>query len=679
MNTSRILSEIVALTTDAVVVVDEMWGIVFFNPGAERIFERSAAEVRGEPVDLLLPEGFGEEPREPVRPFEDESVLAQWRSECVEIPGRRRTGEIFPAEASISRLEVDGRRLYAAVLRDVSERKRAEAELLRSREALVEAQRLAHLGSWELVPNTDEVRWSEELQCVFGLEPTDDPLSFASILECLHPEDRERVRALVADALREGTEFEDEHGVVRPDGSVRTIHSRGRVHLDADGKPARMVGTAQDVTERKQAEARERALLHEQAAREAAETAAARSRFLAEAGEILSSSLEVEETLRSVARLAVPRIADWCALDRLEPSGRRRRVELAYADAEAEPLARAALLHEAPDPARTNPYTADVLRGEPILVPEVTDAFLAEMARDESQLAVLRRLGIRSGMAVPMRAHGRVLGLITLATGSSGRRLGEDDLSLALELGSRAGLALENARLFEEARASARAREEAVATVSHDLRSPLGVVTASAALLRDPEVGTELREAAIHKIERSGEAMRRMIDRFLDVTRLEGGAVGLETGPVDVGTLLEEACSLVEPTAAAGRVRLAPRGTPGLRMQADRDRVVQVLVNLLENAVHHSPETGTVTLAARPLGGHVLLSVADEGPGVPAELHGQIFERFWRRDRRRRGSGLGLAIARGLVELHGGQIWVESPEGGGARFCVAFPAEPEGG
>lgn len=418
----------------------------------------------------------------------------------------------------------------------------------------------------------------------------------------------------------------------------------------------------------------------QQAARESAEAAAARFRFLAEAGTILGSSLDIERTLRSLTRLTVPRIADWCSLDLVESHGGLRRVEVAHSDPERERFAREVYRLYPADPTVRNAATEALQRGEPVFVPDFDERVLAATARDERHLALLRSFGFRSVMVVPMTARDRLVGLVTLATAESERRFSKDDVELVSALASRAALAIENARLFEKTRATAHAREEAVATVAHDLRSPLSVAILNASLLRQAELPPEERTRALERVDRALAGMRRMIESLLDVARMEAGAIKLDVRITPVAALLAEACELVQPAAAARSVSLVPEADERLRVRADRDRSIQVLANLIDNAVRHSPEGGRVRVFARAAGDRTLFCVEDQGAGVPEELRGHIFQRFWQREGGpRQGAGLGLAIARGLVELHGGRIWVDSAETGGARFHFTLESDRDEG
>jgi PAS domain S-box-containing protein len=337
---------------------------------------------------------------------------------------------------------------------DVTRQKEAE-EALRAREAqLAEAQRLAHLGSWEWDAAADRVVWSDEMYRLFGTEPGGMELSMEGYLERVFPADRERVRATVERALAEGGEYSLEHRVVRADGEVRWLAAAGAV---LQREPPRLAGTALDVTERTQAEDREKELLRAWAARVEAEEAEQRSAFLAEAGALLAASLDYEATLRSLAGLAVPRLADWCAVDVLEEDGRIRRLAVAHPDPAKERLARELEERYPVDPEAPTGLPRVLRTGEPELVPDIPDSLLEAGARDAEHLRIIRELRLRSYMIVPLVARGRTLGAISFVAAESGRRYEAGDLVFARQLADRAAQAVDNARLYREAE---RAREQ---------------------------------------------------------------------------------------------------------------------------------------------------------------------------------------------------------------------------
>ena len=231
-------------------------------------------------------------------------------------------------------------------------------------------------------------------------------------------------------------------------------------------------------------------------------------------------------------------------------------------------------------------------------------------------------------------------------------------------------------RAQEGLRQAVRARDEVVAVVSHDLRNPLGTIAAAAGLLLELDVTTEKRREHLRLIVRAADRMNRLIGDLLDVARIESGSLSVRTAPVPVEPLLEEAIELLEPLAQEKGLVLLCRVDPDARnVMADRDRVLQVLSNLIGNAVKFS-RPGAVRLSVGPgKGDTMVFSVADTGPGIPAEAVEHVFDRFWRQNQTdRQGAGLGLAIVKGIVQAHGGEVWVESRPGEGSTFSFSLPA-----
>jgi two-component system, NarL family, sensor histidine kinase BarA len=326
-----------------------------------------------------------------------------------------------------------------------------EGHAQRVREAegrLAEVERITHTGSWEWDMVRDRILWSAELYRIFGLPPADE-IGFDLYVEMVHPGDRERVQETLDRAMETGERFDYQHRIVRPDGEVRLVQSRGEVMSGSRGEPVRMVGTAQDVTRAAEAGEERDRRIREEAARAAAEESERRARFLAEAGRILSASLDYETTLRNVADLAVQEIADWCAVD-LAPAvaGDAKRVVVAHRNPERVRLAETLQERYPPNPDLDVGAPAVIRSGEPQLVPEIPPELLEQAAQDEEHLRMLHELGLVSLMVVPLRGRDSVLGAITFVSAESGRRYGEEDLELAEDLGSRAAQAVENALLL---------------------------------------------------------------------------------------------------------------------------------------------------------------------------------------------------------------------------------------
>lgn len=521
--------------------------------------------------------------------------------------------------------------------------------LERSQELLAESQRSAQVGSWEWDIRTGRLVWSDELYRIYGLDPSQGEVTFEQFSEHIHPDDRALVEETIRGAMEDGEPFSYDHRIVRPDGTVRILQARGRAITDRRGEVVRMIGSGQDVTDRKREEDR--------------------SRFLAEAGHLLTGSLDYQETLKRVAELAVPQIADWAAVDLLQ-DGEVARVAIAHPDPDKLAMAEEIATRWPEDPERPGAVTRVQQTGEAMLLPEIPEEMLAEIAQSDEHLRMIRELGLRSAMIVPLEAREQILGSITFIGSESGRVFQEPDLEFARALADRAALAVDNARLYEEARAASRARDDMVAIVSHDLRSPLNAVLAGASLLLDVPLPDEKRREQYRSIQRSAERMERLTRDLLDITRIEAGHLRVEPSAEDPRSLIAEALDAA--THAAGRTGIflssdVPDGLP--RVRADRPRVLQVLDNLLSNAIRHTPEGGRVTAAVERAGGSLRFRVTDTGTGIAPDLRDHVFDRYWQAERSDHGgAGLGLPIAKGIVDAHHGEIWVDTEPGRGTTF-----------
>jgi PAS domain S-box-containing protein len=399
-------------------------------------------------------------------------------------------------------------------------------------------------------------------------------------------------------------------------------------------------------------------------------------RLLSDAGEVLGTSLNTEEAARSIAQLLVPQLADWCVLVLLDGTGEPQVTVIQAADPEREVLLRRMQEHYPHHLSGDDHPVGRVLHsGEPLLLADVTPALLERVAGNREHLEILRSLAPRSSMIVPLVAGGRTVGALTLSRTETRPSFGPRELSLAGELGRRAAVAIENARLYEEARRALRVRDEVVSIVAHDLRNPLGAVSMSASLMRETELSEPEREEQLEAILHSVDQMDRLIQDLLDVTRIEAGRLRIERRPVMLKPVLSEAREMMEARASTQGLRIEMEVlSPLAPVWADRDRLLQVLSNLVGNAVKFTPGGGTITLRAEARSEETVVSVRDSGIGIAAEEIPHLFDRFWQaRSAQRGGAGLGLSIAEGLVKAHGGRIWVESEVGRGSTFSFTLP------
>jgi len=401
-------------------------------------------------------------------------------------------------------------------------------------------------------------------------------------------------------------------------------------------------------------------------------------RFLSEASMRLAESLDYETTLAHVARLAVPTIADWCVVD-LADGASIRRVSAAHSDPAKQQLA---LDLEKRYPMDVNAATGvpNVVRtGAPEWAPEITDGELSAVARDAEHLSMLRELGLKSYVVVPIPLNGNAVGAIALGTAESGRRYSEADLHVAEDLGRRVGAAIENARLYAAAQDAIAVRERVLAVVSHDLRNQLGVVAMAAEIVarRVPPstAATELQKP-VETIRRTTDAMQHLLGDLLDMASIEAGRLSIERQSMEIKPILEDACETHEAIARAKGLWLrAELDVEGVTVLADRKRILQVLGNLLGNAIKFS-DSGSVTLSASAQDTDVVIAVTDTGPGIPPSEREAIFEPYRTIQREKegpRGSGLGLYIAKGIITRHNGRMWVESDVGRGSTFFFTLP------
>jgi PAS domain S-box-containing protein len=444
-----------------------------------------------------------------------------------------------------------------------------------------------------------------------------------------------------------------------------------------DDIPVGRVWSFRDVTARRQAEEQAHALAREQAARAEAENSQRRATLLAEASRVLSASFDYETTLAALVRLAVPAIADYCALDIIEAEDRFERIGEAHADPEKSQLLREVASFPRSALTASHPLIRVMTTGEPVLEADISPAFIRKSFNADAPRKVVEALGPRSLICVPLSASGKPLGALTLVTSdTSGRRFNIADLSLAADLARRAAIVVEHARLFHDAQQATRARDDVLAVVAHDLRNPLNTVSMAISLMLEstpPERVQERRQVEI--VRRAADRMNRMIQDLLDVKRMESGRLTIDTRPEVPATLINDTIDMLRPLATGSTIRLETSIDEDLpQVLADSARIQQVLSNLVGNAVKFTPRAGRITVCAERFEDEVRFGVIDTGPGIPAEQLPHIFGRFWQgRASDHRGIGLGLAIAKGIVEAHNGRIWVESHVGLGSTFYFTLP------
>ena len=404
-----------------------------------------------------------------------------------------------------------------------------------------------------------------------------------------------------------------------------------------------------------------------------------RARFLAEATEVLSSTLDVRRVLSELAHLAVPRIADLCATDLVAADGARHRVAVAHA------IAGAPVLTGRETPAQSALVARVVAELQPRVVAIPDAEALATMTEDADVLAALRGRGPMSLLVVPLIARARVIGILQFVLlAGSGRTLLADDMPFVLDLARRAALAVDNALLYEEAQRATRARDDVLAIVSHDLRNPINTIQMSTAFLLDVLQSGDAKDVPVipqlQVMQRATRRANALIQDLLDVSRIDAGTLAVATSAVDGSLLIRDAVLELEPLVTAKTLSFehAWEG-PDVLVAADRGRIGQVFSNLVGNAIKFTRAGGSVRIEGRRRDDMVEFDVIDSGAGIPADHLPHLFDRFWQASQTSRsGAGLGLFIVKGIVDAHGGSILVESEPGRGTRFRFTLPGALKG-
>jgi PAS domain S-box-containing protein len=398
-----------------------------------------------------------------------------------------------------------------------------------------------------------------------------------------------------------------------------------------------------------------------------------RQQFLAEAGEKLASSFGSSETLNQVARLAVPTIADGCILENRVGNGFIAGAA-AHVDADIEEMMDGIGKAGVRVPPASHPLIEILGKPSPVLLQSDTTSRLLGASANPAYMKAVQAMNPQSALFLPLVAREQLIGVLTLFR-TKGSFDG-DDLGFAEDLARLAALALDNARLHDTVRASLRARDEMLGVVSHDLRNPVAAVKMlSRTLLGAPEGGEAPARESIELIAQAAEQMDALIRDLLDVNRLDSGKLAISALPVDPSVLLTDSLLTLRPLVEEKGISLDLQIETALpKAMADRERIQQTLSNLVGNAIKFSGEGSKIVVVARKDSDGVIISVLDKGKGIAAEQLPRVFDRYWQSSRTdRQGAGLGLAIAKGIVEAHGGRIWIESRPGEGTTASFTLP------
>lgn len=593
---------------DAIVVLDDEARYVDANPAALRLLGRPSDELLGRQfLEFTLPA--------------DRRRLDRLFRTLLKRSHQEGSAQLLRPDGSVRMLEfsavshaLPGRHL--AIMRDVTNRRRAEEALRRSERSLARAQKMARLGHWEWDAHSREVRWSRQTSRILGHLPNCARPGLVTFLHAVPPRDRRRVLRAIRGTITEGRPYDIVHRIVRRDGSERIIHAMADVVLDSTGRAVEVLGTVHDVTEQRQAEEMRERLLRE------LESERSWLRAVIDhspAGILLIEGPRGERITANERALGIfgtdelgSRSSSW-ARERI------RRADGTRFTAEDVPTARA-------------------LRGEVI-----TGEELVVLGADGTPVPVLASSG-------PIHQAGRLVGAV---------------------------LVLEDITPIKELQ---RMRDEWTSLIAHDLRQPLTVIDGHATLLvRQALRQAPVLASRAEHILTSARNLRRMVSDLLEISRIEARRLELRCVPTDLCRLVSNVVDRLRPVADSAAIRVVNEESID-QVLADPVRLEQALANLISNALKYSFEGTDIVIDLSRTADEVMVSVTNQGEGIRPEELPHLFTRFHRTETARRGRtrgiGLGLHITRGLIEAHGGRIWAESEPGASTTFRFTLPLCP---
>lgn len=465
---------------------------------------------------------------------------------------------------------------------------------------------------------------------------------------------------------------------------IRYLHTKKIPLADQDGKIRYLLGISEDITEKKIAEEQKLKLIEEKVARTEAEKSAAQLRFLSQASGALSESLDILGMLSSFAKTVVANMADWCVVDLVgEPGKSAERVIIAHKDPQ--------LVEKADEWRQKFPIDINaeygvglVLRtGKPQLNSNIDNEMLKQSLKDPEAYEIVRALGVKSSIVVPLIMYGKVIGALTLVSAESGRPYGELDLSIALDLAKRLSVAIENARLFSKAQEASRAKSAFLANVSHEIRTPLGAMLGFAELLAEDKNLANQQLQYLDTIIKNGKQLLRIVDEILDLSKVESEAVLIENTKFSLRRLVDEIAALFDVQIRTKGLYLRAHYDESLpdRMISDPTRLRQIISNVVANAIKFTNSGGIdLYIDIKPIPdnkekGILQITVKDTGIGITGDQQKKLFRPFTQADysitRKYGGTGLGLFLSRKLARLLGGDLLLsQSSPNEGSTFII---------
>ena len=400
-------------------------------------------------------------------------------------------------------------------------------------------------------------------------------------------------------------------------------------------------------------------------------------RFMIESAKILSLTADFRQRLIEKAKLTVPSLADWCAIDILTDDDEVERIAVIHQDPK-----RIEFIHELerkypPDKHAPDSIYNVIKHQRPQHIPKIAEEMIAAAPISEEQRDAIRKLNLSSIIVIPISARGRGLGAMTLAYAESGRTYSEEDYHFFQEFAYHVGVVLDSARLFREVERRDKAKDLFLASLSHELRNPLAPIKSSIELLKFKELLPEVRDE-LNVIEHQFDHMSRLLNDLLDVSRFTSSKITVSLRPVDLKKLVERALRATDALLRTADITLhVSTPSTSLSVRADETRLEQAIVNLMSNAAKFTPAGGSIWVDVEKSEDDVRIKVRDSGAGIAAEDLPNIFEMYYQSRRASNvnsGLGIGLLLVKEIVALHGGMVEAHSEGiGRGSEFVITIP------
>jgi signal transduction histidine kinase len=399
--------------------------------------------------------------------------------------------------------------------------------------------------------------------------------------------------------------------------------------------------------------------------------------YLAEASKILSSSLDYQTTLNTIAKLAVPQIGDWCNVDIIDESGTIQQVALAHKDPKKVKWAKELRKLDPPDMTAKTGLPNILRTGKPELYPYIPEAMLRKAAKSEEHFKLIKSIGFTSAMIVPLFSQNKPIGAITFVTAETNRHYNDADLLMAQELATRASVAIENARLFKGSQDAISLRDDFISVASHELKTPVTSVKMFTQVLKkhSEQIGDTKAVLHLSKMDKQINKLTELIYDLLNVSKIQAGRMEFREEVFDFDAAVKEVIAVLQQSETKHMIQI--RGATKKKIRGDEERLGQVLNNLISNAIKYSPKADKIVVNLKAKKEEIHVAVQDFGIGMDKSHLKRIFERFYRvydtTDKTFPGLGIGLYISSEIVKRHGGKLWVESNVGKGSTFHFSLP------